>query len=92
MEDKTTNVITGTTDILHHVGLINADLETSTAVYEKLGFALTPLSLPRIVLKSGGAPETLGAGNRHAIFRNNYLELLGVVDPKRWAEVSRGAI
>ncbi|HVU56453.1 MAG TPA: VOC family protein [Puia sp.] len=76
-------------NILHHIGLINSSLERSAAVYEKLGFTLTPLSIPRIVLTPGGEPEPLGAGNRHAIFGNNYLELLGVVDLTRWAEITR---
>jgi hypothetical protein len=75
-------------DILHHIGLINPSLEQSAACYEKLGFTLTPLSIPRIVLEPGGNPEPLGAGNRHAIFDNNYLELLGIVDPERWAAIT----
>jgi len=78
-----------TTDFLHHIGLVNSSLEMSAACYERLGFTLTPLSIPRVILEPGGAPETLGAGNRHAIFANNYLELLGIVDPERWAEITR---
>jgi hypothetical protein len=77
-----------TTDILHHVGLINHSLERSASQYEKLGFTLTPLSLPKVPLTPGGIPEILGAGNRHAIFQHNYLELLGIVDPERWAAVT----
>lgn len=88
MKERKMSNAKDTTDILHHIGLINSSLEISAACYEKLGFTLTPLSIPRIILKSGGVPETLGAGNRHAIFANNYLELLGVVEPKRWAEVT----
>ena len=78
-----------TTDILHHVGLINADLETLAACYERLGFTLTPLSLPKVITRPGTAPETLGVGNRHAIFSDNYLELLGVVDATRWADITK---
>lgn len=78
-----------TTDILHHIGLVNSSLEVSAACYERLGFTLTPLSIPKVVLTPGGALETLGAGNRHAIFAYNYLELLGIVDPARWAEITR---
>jgi Glyoxalase-like domain len=77
-----------TTDFLHHIGLINSSLKTSAATYERLGFTLTPLSIPQIVLEPGGKPEPLGAGNRHAIFENNYLELLGIVDPQRWAAIT----
>ncbi len=88
MKGKEMNSIKDTVDILHHIGLINSDLKMSAACYERLGFTLTPLSIPKVVLTPGGLPETLGAGNRHAIFSNNYLELLGVVDPKRWREVT----
>ena len=78
-----------TMDILHHIGLINFSLDESVAQYEKLGFTLTPLSIPKIVLRPGEAPEPLGAGNRHAIFKHNYLELLGVVDFQRWVNITR---
>jgi hypothetical protein len=88
MSQRTTSHPGNTTDILHHIGLINSNLEMSAACYERLGFTLTPLSIPSIALEPGGAPEPLGAGNRHAIFANNYLELLGVVDPKRWATIT----
>ncbi len=48
-------------------------MDTTIARYERLGFAFTPLSIPRIRL----APEPIGAGNRTAIFAENYLEVLG---------------
>jgi hypothetical protein len=75
-------------DTLHHIGLIGRDLPRLSAAYERLGFTLTPVSLPRIPLQPGGAPEPLGAGNRCAIFAGNYLELLGVVDAARWRSIS----
>ena len=71
-------------DGLHHIGLVGRDLARLAAQYERLGFALTPVSLPRFPLSPGGAPEPVGAGNRHAIFRDSYLELLGVLDRPRW--------
>jgi len=77
-----------TTDFLHHIGLVNSNLEMSAACYERLGFTLTPLSIPRVVLEAGGVPVSLGAGNRHAIFADSYLELLGIVDPERWAAIT----
>lgn len=76
-------------NILHHVGLIASDMNALVACYEKLGFTLTPLSMPRVPLKPGGEPEMLGAGNRCAIFQNNYLELLGVVDKNRWDKITK---
>ncbi len=80
---------TDTLDILHHVGVINANLDQLAACYEKLGFTLTPVSMPRIPLTAGGKPELLGAGNRCAMFRKNYLELLGVIDADRWKQITR---
>lgn len=89
MEDKKAKIMNDTTDILHHVGLISPDLDALATCYERLGFSLTPLSLPKIIIRPGGEPESFGAGNRHAIFKNNYLELLGIVDPKKWGVITR---
>src|ERR1700722_12017517 len=75
-------------DNFHHLGLISRDLDTAVRQYEKLGFAFTPSSEPRIPLTQGGAPESLGVANRCAIFRDNYLEMLGVVDAARWAAIT----
>ncbi len=68
----------------HHVGLITRDMDRTIAAYERLGFGFTPLSEPRIILAPGRAPETFGAGNRTAIFGDNYLEVLGHTDAGRW--------
>ncbi|HEY1500319.1 MAG TPA: VOC family protein [Acidobacteriaceae bacterium] len=73
----------------HHLGIISRDLNAAVSRYERLGFVFTPLTLPRIPLKAGGSPEPIGAGNRCAIFRNNYLEILGVVDAALWASITR---
>jgi hypothetical protein len=67
-------------NVLHHLGIISRDMEAAVKQYERLGFVFTPLSVPRIPLHAGATPEPIGAGNRCAIFRNNYLEMLGVID------------
>lgn len=72
----------------HHLGIVTRDLAGAVAKYESLGFIFTPLSLPEFPLSSGGAPEPVGVANRNAIFRNGYLEMLGVVDAARWASIS----
>jgi catechol 2,3-dioxygenase-like lactoylglutathione lyase family enzyme len=77
-----------TADILHHVGLITRDMDATIAQYERLGFSFTPLTFPRIPMRPGGEPELLGAGNRTAVFADNYLEVLAVVDEGRWASVT----
>jgi glyoxalase-like protein len=72
----------------HHLGVVTHDLASAVARYERLGFVFTPLSFPEFPLSAGGAPERVGAANRHAIFRNGYLEVLGVVDAARWSSIS----
>jgi catechol 2,3-dioxygenase-like lactoylglutathione lyase family enzyme len=75
-------------DNFHHLGVISRNLDAAVRQYERLGFAFTPVSLPRIPLTPGGASEALGVANRCAIFRDNYLEMLGVVDAARWAAIT----
>ncbi len=59
------------TTALEHVGVVTRDLATLAEQYERLGFALTPL-----------ARQTDGRiGNRCAMLRQGYIELLAVVDP-----------
>jgi Glyoxalase-like domain len=56
---------------LDHVGVVTRDLVGLAGLYERLGFTLTPL-----------ARQTDGRiGNRCAMLRQGYIELLAVVDP-----------
>lgn len=73
--------------VFHHIGLIVTNMDAMIARYERLGFQFTPLSLPKIPLRPGEEPEELGAGNRTAIFKNNYLEVLAVVKRERWDSI-----
>jgi catechol 2,3-dioxygenase-like lactoylglutathione lyase family enzyme len=76
--------MTGDIDILHHVGLVVADLEPAVSVYETLGFSFTPLSMHK-GSRNPGEPETpFGTGNRCAIFGRNFLEIVAHVVPDRW--------
>jgi catechol 2,3-dioxygenase-like lactoylglutathione lyase family enzyme len=72
----------------HHLGLVTRDLAGAVTKYEKLGFIFTPLSFPEFPLSPGEAPQPVGVANRNAIFRNSYLEMLGIVDAARWASIS----
>jgi hypothetical protein len=76
-------------NVLHHLGIISQNMETAIRQYERLGFIFAPLTEPRIPLRPGGNPEPIGAGNRCAIFKNNYLEILAVVDSARWSSITR---
>ncbi len=56
---------------LDHVGVVTRDLAALATQYERLGFTLTPL-----------ARHADGRiGNRCAMLRDSYIELLAVVDP-----------
>jgi len=59
---------------LDHVGVVTADLNSAARAWRKLGFALTRLA-------RHAAPA--GTGNRCAMLRNGYVELISVVDPAR---------
>lgn len=65
---------------LDHLGTIVGDLASGAKRWETLGFALSPVSR-----QSGRMPDRADEGpwataNRCAIFRQGYLELIGVVD------------
>jgi hypothetical protein len=81
-------IVTQGINTFHHLGIVTRDLAGAVSKYESLGFVFTPLSFPEFPLSPGGAPERVGVANRNAIFRNGYLEMLGVVDAARWASIS----
>ncbi|MEI9936643.1 MAG: VOC family protein [Pseudomonadota bacterium] len=72
-------------DGFHHLGLISSAFSATIERYECLGFAFTPLSLPEFAMHPGETPQPVGVGNRTAIFRGHYLEVLGIFDRARWA-------
>lgn len=65
-------------DRIDHSVLYTSDMDTTATVYEELGFTLTPLSMHMGSGRPGGERESMGAGNRCALFGHNYLEILGV--------------
>jgi hypothetical protein len=60
---------------------VTPDLNASKEDYERLGFRLTRESAHRGKLSPDGPVEPWGSGNRCAMFRQGYFEMLGVVDP-----------
>ena len=72
--------------IIHHAGLITADLDGVITQYERLGFSFSPLSLVKITLSASEDRVYIGLGNRTAIFERNYLEIVGIPDPDIWAK------
>ncbi len=67
---------------LDHVALVTPDLSASKEDYERLGFRVTRASAHRGRLTPEGPVEPWGSGNRCAMFRQGYFEILGVVDQK----------
>jgi hypothetical protein len=66
---------------LDHVGICTADGPALWAAYERLGFALTPVARQSGRRAPGAPVEQFGTGNRCAMLRRGYLELLAVIDP-----------
>lgn len=60
-----------------------ASIEAAAARFEAMGFMLTPFSAHSGAWKPGEQVARLGAGNRCAMFRHNYLEILASEDPAR---------
>ncbi|MGH7051999.1 MAG: VOC family protein [Acetobacteraceae bacterium] len=71
-----------TAEALDHVGIAGADLAKLSAVYETLGFALTPIARHSGRRTPDGPIVPFGTGNRCAMLREGYLELIAVVDPE----------
>lgn len=66
---------------LDHIGIGVTDLAAAAAIYERLGFQLTPLQQQAGPLEPGGPVVRWGSGNRCAMLREGYLEIIGIVDP-----------
>jgi glyoxalase-like protein len=69
---------------LDHVAVVVPDLARAAKTYERLGFRLTPQSSHKGALTPGGPLEPYGSGNHCTMFREGYLEILGITDPKRY--------
>ena len=71
-----------TAQALDHVGIAGADLATLSAAFERLGFTLTPLARHSGRRTQEGPIVPFGTGNRCAMLREGYLELIAIVDPQ----------
>ncbi len=68
---------------LDHVAVVSRHADALFGAYQRLGFALTPLSMHVGALGPGEPLVPWGTGNRCAMFRLGYLELIGIVDAAR---------
>jgi len=65
---------------LDHVGWFVPDMTTAGAAFERLGFTLTPFVAQSNADPAGGPPKQAGTGNRCAMLRRGYLEILAAVE------------
>ena len=72
---------------LDHVGVAVRDLDAGRAAYERLGFQLTVRSHHRGSPSPGAPVEPWGSGNHCAMFRDGYLEIVGLTDPAMFSSV-----
>jgi hypothetical protein len=64
---------------LDHTAFFVPEIETAAAALERCGFRLTPFSVQ--TNREGGATVPAGTGNRLAMLRNGYIELLTATHP-----------
>ena len=67
--------------MLDHVGVAVNSLDAGKAAYERMGFRLTARSYHKGATEPGGPVVPWGSGNHCAMFREGYLEILGIFDP-----------
>ena len=65
---------------LDHLGWFVPDMEVAGRQFEDLGFVLTPFVAQQNADPGGGAPVPAGTGNRCAMLRRGYLEILTASD------------
>ena len=70
--------------VLDHVGVLVRDPGAGAARWNKLGFTLSPESRQRGKMPGRDDDSPWATANRCAIFRQGYLELIGVVDPQAY--------
>jgi catechol 2,3-dioxygenase-like lactoylglutathione lyase family enzyme len=73
------------TDItdLHHVGLIVRDMDAALTAFRRFGFHVGAPAYPALPPAPGAEPEPVGAGNTHADFPRNFIELLALAPEER---------
>lgn len=69
---------------LDHVGICARDAPPLWAAYERLGFQLTPIAQQSGRRAPGAPVELLATGNRCAMLREGYVELLAILEPARF--------
>ncbi len=69
---------------LDHTGQMRADLDAGAAAWERLGFLLSPETPQQGAVPGTGGMQPWATANRCALFREGYLELIGIRAPDRF--------
>ena len=72
---------------LDHVGVAISSLDRGRDAYSRLGFQLTARSFHSGSRAAGGPVEPWGSGNHCAMFRDGYLEIIGLTDASMYSSV-----
>lgn len=65
---------------LHHIGHVVSHMESALKLYRRIGFDCPAPAYPALPGKTAGdSPKPLGAGNTHANFQRNFIEIITVV-------------
>lgn len=72
---------------LDHVGVGIRSLDRGRDAYTRLGFQLTERSIHSGARTTGGPVEPWGSGNHCAMFRDGYLEILGLTDANKYSSL-----
>ena len=72
---------------LDHCGVAVSDLDRGRDAYARLGFQLTARSFHSGSRTAGGPVEPWGSGNHCAMFREGYLEIIGLTDASMYSSV-----
>jgi hypothetical protein len=72
---------------LDHCGVAVKSLDHGRDAYARLGFQLTARSFHSGARAAGGPVEPWGSGNHCAMFRDGYLEIIGLTDAGMYSSV-----
>ena len=72
---------------LDHCGVAVSNLDRGRDAYARLGFQLTARSIHSGSRAAGGPVEPWGSGNHCAMFREGYLEIIGLTDASMYSSV-----
>jgi hypothetical protein len=80
-----------TVNHLHHVGHVVRNIGSAIELYRRMGFVVPPPSFPALAPRPGEPMRAFGVGNTHVSFRNNFVELVTVINDNQEGVVGADA-